>query len=62
MNLNDIWQILLLGAIIFFPMGYMARRWFPRWWEKKQHLFISARYLKSEGIWLRDGSSSQTKK
>ncbi|WP_436286873.1 cellulose biosynthesis protein BcsF [Yersinia enterocolitica] len=40
----------------------MARRWFPRWWEKKQHLFLSARYLKSEGIWLRDGSSSQTKK
>ncbi|HDL7645346.1 TPA: cellulose biosynthesis protein BcsF [Yersinia enterocolitica] len=62
MNLNDIWQILLLGATIFFPLGYMARRWFPRWWEKKQHLFLSARYLKSEGIWLRDGSSSQTKK
>ncbi|EPZ8123457.1 cellulose biosynthesis protein BcsF [Yersinia enterocolitica] len=62
MNLNDIWQILLLGAIIFFPLGYMTRRWFPRWWEKKQHLFLSARYLKSEGIWLRDGSSSQTKK
>lgn len=62
MNLNDIWQILLLGAIIFFPLGYMARHWFPRWWEKKQHLFLSARYLKSEGIWLRDGSSSQTKK
>ncbi|WP_145512929.1 cellulose biosynthesis protein BcsF [Yersinia kristensenii] len=62
MNLNDIWQILLLGAIIFFPLGYRVRRWFPRWWEKKQHLFLSARYLKSEGIWLRDGSSSQTKK
>ncbi|QHB34434.1 cellulose biosynthesis protein BcsF [Yersinia canariae] len=62
MNLNDIWQVLLLGAIIFFPLGYMARRRFPRWWEKKQHLFLSARYLKSEGIWLRDGSSSQIKK
>ena len=62
MNLNDIGQILLLGAIIFFPLGYMARRGFPRWWEKRQHLFLSARYLKSEGIWLRDGSSPQTKK
>lgn len=62
MNLNDIGQILLLGAIIFFPLGYMAHRWFPRWWEKRQHLFLSARYLKSEGIWLRDGSSPQTKK
>ncbi|EEQ15714.1 hypothetical protein yfred0001_25140 [Yersinia frederiksenii ATCC 33641] len=53
---------MLLGAVISFPLGYMACRRFPKWWEKKQHLFLSARYLKSEGIWLRDDSSSQNKK
>ncbi|AKP33749.1 cellulose biosynthesis protein BcsF [Yersinia aleksiciae] len=62
MNLNDIWQILLLGAVIFFPLGYVAHRWFPQWWERKQHLFLSARDLKSAGVWSRDGSISQTKK
>ncbi|WP_145547023.1 cellulose biosynthesis protein BcsF [Yersinia intermedia] len=62
MNFNDILQLLLFSAVIFFPLGYVAHRWFPRWWEKRQHLFLSARYLKSEGVWLRNGSSSQTKK
>lgn len=61
MNLNDIWQILLLGAIIF-PAGLYGPPLVSAVVGEKQHLFLSARYLKSEGIWLRDGSSSQTKK
>ncbi|CNE26880.1 cellulose biosynthesis protein BcsF [Yersinia nurmii] len=62
MNLSDIFQVILLAAIVFFPLGYFARGRLPAWWAKKQHLFLSARYLKSEGIWLRDGSSSHIKK
>ncbi|ANI30547.1 membrane protein [Yersinia entomophaga] len=62
MNLSDIFQVILLAAIVFFPLGYFARGRLPAWWAKKQHFFLSARYLKSEGIWLRDGSSLHIKK
>ncbi|AGO53135.1 cellulose biosynthesis protein BcsF [Serratia plymuthica] len=62
LNLNDIVQLILLCAIIFIPLGYFFHRRFPRWRQYWQNLFLSPRYLKPTGLWVREGSSSQIKR
>ncbi|HEJ8091067.1 TPA: cellulose biosynthesis protein BcsF [Serratia liquefaciens] len=62
LNLNDIVQLIILCAIIFIPLGYAFHRRFPNWRQYWQNLLLSPRYLKSIGLWVREGSSSQIKR
>ncbi|WON77077.1 cellulose biosynthesis protein BcsF [Serratia sp. UGAL515B_01] len=61
-GLGDIVQLVILCALIFIPSGYMFHRHFPNWHQAWQNLFLSPRYLKSEGLWVREGSLSQIKR
>jgi cellulose biosynthesis operon protein BcsF/YhjT len=61
MNLTDIVQLVLLCALVFVPLGYAFHRRFPHWQQHWQNLLLSPRYLKSAGLWVRNGTSSQIK-
>jgi cellulose biosynthesis operon protein BcsF/YhjT len=60
--LDDIVQLVILCAIVFIPMGYLLHRRFPNWYRSWQNLLLSPRYLKSAGLWVRTGSTSQIKR
>ncbi|CAI2159591.1 MULTISPECIES: cellulose biosynthesis protein BcsF [Serratia] len=60
--LDDIVQLVILCAIVFIPMGYLLHRRFPNWRRSWQNLLLSPRYLKSAGLWVRTGSTSQIKR
>lgn len=60
--LDDIVQLVILCAIVFIPMGYLLHRRFPNWQRSWQNLLLSPRYLKSAGLWVRTGSTSQIKR
>ncbi|MBE0149849.1 cellulose biosynthesis protein BcsF [Serratia fonticola] len=60
--LDDIVQLVILCAIVFIPMGYLLHRRFPNWHQSWQNLLLSPRYLKSAGLWVRTGSTSQIKR
>ncbi|QTF10453.1 cellulose biosynthesis protein BcsF [Brenneria izadpanahii] len=62
LNLIDIVQLVMLSAVVFFTLGYVAHRFIPRWLEYWECRLLSPRYLKSADIWLRDGSLSKIKK
>ncbi|WP_213991057.1 cellulose biosynthesis protein BcsF [Sodalis sp. dw_96] len=53
MNIDDILQLIVFCAIIFFPLGYLFHRRFPFWLSTLQSHILSPRYLKSAGIWTR---------
>lgn len=61
LNLNDIVQLAILFALIFIPLGYAFHRRFPQWRRYWLNLFLSPRYLKSAGLWVREGSSHHIK-
>lgn len=50
MNLSDILQVILFSGIVFFLMGYKAQAILTPWSETFRRLFLSPRYLKSEGF------------
>ncbi|WP_447871266.1 cellulose biosynthesis protein BcsF [Serratia fonticola] len=60
-SLDDIVQLVILCAIVFIPTGYLLHRRFPNWQRSWQNLLLSPRYLKSAGLWVRTGSTSQIK-
>ncbi|MEC5319500.1 cellulose biosynthesis protein BcsF [Brenneria populi subsp. brevivirga] len=62
LNLSDIVQLLLLSAIIFFTLGYVAHGYIHRWLQYWKNRLLSPSYLKSAGMWMRDGSPSKIKK
>lgn len=59
---GDIVQLVFLCALIFIPLGYTLHRRFPNWHRTWLNLFLSPRYLKPAGLWVREGSSSQVKR
>ena len=61
-GISDIMQLVILCAIVFIPMGYLLHRRFPNWYRSWQNLLFSPRYLKSAGLWVRAGSTSQIKR
>lgn len=61
-SLGDIVQLVILCAIVFIPAGYLFHRRFPNWYRTGQNLLLSPRYLKSAGLWVREGSTSQIKR
>lgn len=61
-GIDDIVQLVILCAIVFIPTGYLLHRRFPNWYRSWQNLLLSPRYLKSAGLWVRAGSTSQIKR
>ncbi len=62
MNIDDIEQLVLLCAVIFFPSGYYLHRRFPYWIPTLQAWLLSPRHLKSAGIWKREDDVVNKKK
>jgi cellulose biosynthesis operon protein BcsF/YhjT len=62
MNIDDILQIILLCAVIFFPLGYLLQRRFPFWLTTLKSFVLSPRYLKSAGVWSRENLPANKKK
>lgn len=60
MNLIDILQLVLLSAVIFFTLGYLAHRVIPHWLQYWKNRLLSPRYLKPASVWMRSPSSTKT--
>lgn len=54
MDLLNIIQIMLVTSLIMLPLGYFLSRYLPRWWQRSRQSLLSPRYLKSEGVQLRE--------
>ena len=50
MSIADIIQLVVLCALIFFPLGYLARHWLYRIRIILRIMFIKPRYVKSAGV------------
>ncbi|PLR41778.1 cellulose biosynthesis protein BcsF [Chimaeribacter californicus] len=59
MNMSDLIQVFLIAAVIFFLLGWAARRTLPRLWQGLQARIFPTRYLKSAGVWVRDGTTKE---
>ncbi|POT55553.1 cellulose biosynthesis protein BcsF [Citrobacter amalonaticus] len=62
MNINDILQIIIVCALIFFPLGYLARHSLRRIGNTMRRLFVKPRYVKPAGTLRRTVISRATKK
>ena len=62
MTVSDILQIIVLCALVFFPLGYLARGYLTHGLQYWKNRLLRPRYLKSEGVWVRDDAASQAKK
>lgn len=51
MQLSDIIQLVVLCALIFFPLGYITRHYIRRIRTVLRMLFIKPRYVKPVGTW-----------
>lgn len=45
MDIQDIFEIFIVAAIIFIPLGYALRTRLPRWKNRFAARFLSPRYL-----------------
>ncbi|WP_081503829.1 cellulose biosynthesis protein BcsF [Pectobacterium wasabiae] len=59
MNLIDIVQLVLLSAVVFFTLGYLAHRVIPHWLRYWKNRLLSPRYLKPASVWMRSPSSTK---
>ncbi|HIE5390106.1 cellulose biosynthesis protein BcsF [Enterobacter sp. ECC-175] len=53
MNISDIIQLVILCALIFFPLGYYARHSLRRLRDTARMLFVKPRYVKPAGTLTR---------
>lgn len=54
MSISDIIQLVVLCALIFFPLGYMARHHQRRIRNAFRLMFLKPRYVKPVGVLRRD--------
>ena len=54
MSISDIIQLVVLCALIFFPLGYMARHHQRRIHNAFRLMFLKPRYVKPVGVLRRD--------
>ena len=59
MNMTDLLQVSLIAAVVFFFLGWAVRAALPRLWQGLQARIFPTRYLKSAGVWVRDGSTKE---
>lgn len=50
MSVSDIIQLVVLCALIFFPLGYLARHWQRTIRTTFRLLFTKPRYVKPAGV------------
>lgn len=62
MSISDIIQLVLLCALIFFPLGYIARHFFGRIETALRLIFFRPRYVKPAGILRRTPTVKATQK
>ncbi|MFW0764779.1 cellulose biosynthesis protein BcsF [Trabulsiella odontotermitis] len=60
MSISDILQLIVLCALIFLPLGYMARHFRRRIETTLRMMFFKPRYVKPAGV-LRRTSTVQGK-
>lgn len=61
-NNSDIMELVLLCAVIFFPLGYRARHWLPPLLQRLHLILRRPRYLKSAGVLRRNAAVRADKK
>ena len=61
MSICDIIQLVILCALIFFPLGYLARHYQRRIENTFRLMFLKPRYVKPVGVLRRDLSGRQGK-
>ena len=54
MTISDILQIIVVCALIFFPLGYLARHHQRRIENAFRLMFLKPRYVKPVGVLRRD--------
>lgn len=54
MSISDIIQLVVLCAVIFFPLGYLARHHHQRIKNAFRLMFLKPRYVKPVGVLRRD--------
>ena len=54
MSVSDIVQLIIFCALIFFPLGYLARHWIRPIRSAFRILFTRPRYVKPAGILRRE--------
>ncbi|XTZ38590.1 cellulose biosynthesis protein BcsF [Salmonella enterica] len=54
MSISDIIQLIVFCALIFFPLGYLARHWQRAIRTTFRLLFTKPRYVKSAGVLRRN--------
>ncbi|QCR36101.1 cellulose biosynthesis protein BcsF [Nissabacter sp. SGAir0207] len=57
--MSDLLQVALIAAILFFILGWLACRSLPALWRRFQARLFPTRYLKSAGVWVRNGTSKE---
>ncbi|VYU09357.1 cellulose biosynthesis protein BcsF [Metakosakonia massiliensis] len=62
MSIADIIQLVVLCALIFFPLGYLARHWLYRIRVIVRILFTKPRYVKPAGVLRRTASVKADRK
>lgn len=62
MNISDIIQLVVLCALIFFPLGYYARHSLLRIRDTARVLFVKPRYIKPAGTLTRDPNVKANRK
>lgn len=62
MSVSDIIQLVVLCALIFFPLGYLACYWQRPLLSALRLLFIKPRYVKSAGILRREATVKADRK
>lgn len=62
MNNTDIIQLVILCAILFFPLGYYARHSLRRTRDTVRLLFAKPRYVKSAGTLKRASNVKANRK
>lgn len=61
MTLLDILQVMLFTALLIGLLVYAGRQRLPAAYRSLRYRLLPPRYLKPQGIWRRDDSSSHTK-
>ena len=54
MSISDIIQLIVICALIFFPLGYLARHWQRPLRTALRLTFTKPRYVKPIGVLRRD--------
>ena len=61
MSIADILQLVVLCALLFFPLGYMARHYQRRLRTPLSLMFFKPRYVKPAGVLRRGATVKQGK-